>query len=215
MQRITALAAITGALLTLAIAAIPAAAWFNARTPGATQGPIHSGGAAVLTGATGGLILCSKAIGTWHIESSGKVLGRQKTEQFLTKQGPHLGLTISKWEGCQSGPTGLTFTVEPCILQLEQPVKGINKGTFSVATACKIKVPGTGCEFEIGTANNEALKEVNYTAVGLNVEAKVNIEGLTITVPTGKTAECEAIGVATNKEDKLKSVTIAEASELI
>jgi hypothetical protein len=213
MQRAKLLAVCAGALLVLAISAIPASAWFDARTSGATQGNFHSGGAGVLTSPTGGVILCSKASGAWHIESSGKISGQQKTEQFLTKQGPHLGLTISKWEGCQSS-TGIPVTVSPCLLQFEQPVKGVNSGTGSVGTACVLKIPATGCEFEVGNAGNEFLKAASYTAVGLNVEAKGLIEGITITVSAAKKTECELAGITANKENKFKGILIAEGVEL-
>jgi hypothetical protein len=215
MQRAKLLAVCAGALLILAATAIPASAWFNARTNGATQGLFHSGGAQVFTLPSGGELTCSKAVGAWHIESSGKVLEQNKGPgQQLTKQGPHLGLTVSKWEGCSA--TGeIPVVVEPCLLQVEQPVKTVNKGTGSVGTACNVKIIALQCEFAILNAHNEFLKEAAFAASGLNVEVKANLGEVTTSVTKSQESHCSEGGISNNDENNLKAIIIAEGVELI
>jgi hypothetical protein len=213
MQRAKLLAVFSAALLALAVAAVPASAWFQARTNGATQGHAGSLGPSTLTFPGGGAITCTKWSGAWHIESSGKVQGRQKTEQFLTKAGPHLGLTISKWEGCSAGGT-VPAEVSPCILQVEQPVKGVNKGTGSVAESCKVKIPAIGCEFEAPVAGNEALPEAGEETFVLNIKIKIKIK-IKIEVAPPSVSSCEAAGILSNKETTFSAEALAESVELI
>jgi hypothetical protein len=212
MQRAKLLAAIAGALLIVAVGAIPASAWFKSTT---TQGTFKATTAGTLTGLGGGMIICSKTVGAWHIESSGKLAGRGVKEQFLTKEGPHLGLTISKWEACQAGGV-LPVTVSPCILQVEQPLKGGLTGTGSVATPCKVVIAAIECEFEVpALAPNEFLKATSFTKSGANVSIKSTIEGLTTIVANSKVTPCKTGGVVASSENKFTGVTLAESVELV
>jgi hypothetical protein len=212
MQRAKLLAAIVGALLIVAVAAIPASAWFKSTT---TQGTFKATTPGILTGLGGGQIICSKTTGAWHIESSGKVQGRGVKEQFLTKEGPHLGLTISKWEGCQAGGV-LPITVSPCILQVEQPLKGGLTGTGSVATGCKVVIAAIECEFEVPAVTaNEFLKATSFTKSGANVSILSAISGLTTTVAHSKETPCKTGGIAASNANEFKGATLAEGVELV
>jgi hypothetical protein len=213
MQQARLIAMFSVALLALAISAIPASAWFQATTNNATQGLFHSGSGSVLTGGAGP-ISCSKASGAWHIESSGKLQGRQKTEQFLTKEGPHLGLTISKWDGCSIG--GIEAKVLPCLVQLEQPIKGVNTGTASVDLSCLIEIPAIDCKFSVpATAENAQLATVAYSKAGANVIVIARLTGVFTLVSPSEVEKCEAFGITTTKADEFKGTAIAESVALV
>jgi hypothetical protein len=219
MQRAKLVLAFTAALMILAVAAIPASAWFHGKTP---QGNAH-GLPSTLSGPGAGSFTCSKWEGAWHIESSGKVLEQSKGPgQQLTKEGPHEAYTISKWNEClaHAGTSNIPITVKPCILQVEQPLKGVNTGgTGSVVEACLIKLvvpateksPEVKCEIGIPVLGNERLPKVEYATAGANVEAKSEVKGLRDTV----SPECAALGIVGSNENVFKGIVVAEEQSLV
>jgi hypothetical protein len=212
MPRAQLLIAFSAALLVLACSALPASAWFSGPGP---QGVANSIGVSALTAPGGAQVFCSKMLGAWHIETTGKVANRQKTEQFLTKTGPHLGLTISKWEGC-FGPARTPTTIEPCLLQVEQPLKGSTTGTFSIGQTCKIKIPALACELEVpASASNEGLATVTLEKTATGVEVKAAITGVTTVVPAGSVTKCAAIGIVATKGNTFNGTVLASEVELV
>jgi hypothetical protein len=223
MQRTKLVFAFASTLLVLAVTAIPAAAWFEGTN--GTSGLAKSSGASVLTQAKGNTVTCSKAEGPWKIRSTGKVTEQTKGPgQQPTKQGPHQDLYISKWEGCfASGAAGTApATVEPCELQLEQPLKGGTVGTGSVASECRVKVvlgvtsKGTlvECEIKVAPTSNEKLATVNYSKTGASVSEIANITGLTNTIAE-KESGCLAVGTVAEAGNKFKGTTVAGEMKLV
>jgi hypothetical protein len=216
MQRAKLLAIFTAALMILAATAIPASAWFSATS---TQGPANSSGVSTFTNA-GNTIACSKWVGAWHIETTGKVLHRQKTEQFLTKEGPHLGLTVSKWEGCFASAGGAVLPTEmrPCILQVEQPTKFTlsGAGTSSIAETCKMSISILGCEMELpASEENERRNSVALEQVGTTVVAKANLGTVkNILVPATDT-KCRSVGFVPTSSNTFKWIAVANGVTLV
>jgi hypothetical protein len=213
MQRARLVLVFPAALMILAVAAIPASAWFHGTSP---QGPT-TGLTSIFAGTGTSFFSCSKWEGAWHIESSGKVLEQSKGPgQQLTKEGPHEAYTIPKWNGCfvHAGTIVAPITVKPCILQVEQPLKGVNTGgTMSIAEACLIKVAIPSketlelkCEVNVPVLGNERLPKVEYATAGANVEAKYEIKGLTDTV----SPECSSLGVNPGNALKYSGIVVVE-----
>jgi hypothetical protein len=212
VHRVGLIAVFFASLVVLAVAAGPASAWFESNNA-ANRGPATAGETR-LTQSKGGFFICSKAEGEWKIRGTGKVTEQTKA----TKQGPHQNFFISKWGGCSANGNNPVL-ISPCELQVEQPTKGVNIGTASVASTCNIKVPlaeGVSCEINVTPTNNERLKKVTFAnaEAGESTTSNAEVGGLTNTV-TSIGGGCEAAGIVAESGNKFKGTVTAKSEKLV
>jgi hypothetical protein len=170
----------------LAISATPAFAEFQSNSA-ETHGTGKSG-EIVLEGG-GATLNCTSADGEWKIQTKGPILEHNKLgKQEPTTKGPHLNLTISKWNGCKAKSKEIkevTPTVGACTLQLEQPA-GSFTAKGGVVSACKveIKVLFFTCVITVPPANeqtglNFGLVKNTLENSGSNLITVANDSGIT------------------------------------
>jgi hypothetical protein len=128
----------------------------------------------------GGIIKCATAEGSYKVNSEGTV---------LTLEG-------IKWNKCKA--LSLEATVTCASLEMKQPTKeGTEKGKAKgsqVSSVCVVKAPG--CEISIPTEGNKELETISMKKAGANIEASVEVKGITA---TAKGTGCALGGISKEK----------------
>jgi hypothetical protein len=198
----------------LAVSAAPAFAEFSSRT-GQTKGTGKSG-PIVLEGG-GATLECTSAEGEWKIRGPGKIEDNGQTKQVPQLKGPHLNLTIAKWNACKATTSqvkGVAAEVGECTLQLvQQPQQLTAQGGVVSACTVKTKVLGLGC-----TITTPAAKEQEKVNFGLEKNVLENSGSNLLTVAedngiTTKPAGSGCLGVKETNEAKQKGTVTNEGLE--
>ncbi len=160
-----------------AFTATPALAHF---AKAGSKGTGKSGGEGTLT-YEGGTVKCANAEGTYKVNSEGTA---------LTLEG-------IVWKECKG--LGLEAKVTCATLELKQPSKeGTETGKATGAqtsSECVVKI-AEACTITIPTAGNTELKTISLKKSGSNVDAKVEVTGITA---TAKGSGCALGGIAKEK----------------
>ncbi len=203
---------LTGLLVTLAVAAAPAPANFQASQPNTTQGPaqISPGGSYDLSLGAGFQKCTELKNGAWHIQTKfTKVVGNPvEIKQDLTKDGPHLQIT-GQFTKCTDGAFAMTVN-STCSIQFVQT--GPNTARLVVKSECIEKSEAIGCEIIVGAGNpNSELEEAKLANITGGEESIANVKGVTTTV---KGAGCAIGGIEANKTTTIKVPVIAHSAKV-
>lgn len=209
MIRAKLLAIFAGMIATLAVSAAPAFAEFEStQTKGAGKS-----GTVVLEGG-GATLECTSAEGEWKIRTAGKIEEQNQVKQTPTTRGPHLNLTIKKWNGCKAKTSSVkevTAEVGECTLQLVQQ-EGETKAKGGVVSACTVKTKVLGLPCTITTPAAKEQEKINF---GLEKNALENSGSNLITVAedtgiTTKPSGSGCLGVTETNEAKEKATVTNE-----
>jgi hypothetical protein len=134
----------------------------------------------------GGAVKCASAEGEYTVNSEGTA---------LTLEG-------IKWNKCKG--LSLEAEVKCAKLELKQPTKeGTSKGKAQgdqISTECIVKIAGA-CEIKIPTEGNSNLETIKLEKSGTNVDANVEVAGITATAKGGG---CALGGITKEKTTSAK-----------
>jgi hypothetical protein len=201
MNRTKILLGITAMLTILAITATAASAFTAVSgTGGVSQA--RAGTLAELTiGA--GTIISSKTPDTWRIQDS-------KSEQRVTKTGPHLDQTINFENPILAQEPRIPVSINnPITIQVTQNGTAlISKEVVVTLTLSATK----SCKITLEPEANKALTKVSYaTTETKNLEVIGTVGGITNTA----TAACAEVGVAAGKAGKFVATSIEHEIKLV
>lgn len=200
-RRLRVLAVLAGVVCVSFASTSPAGAWFHS-TNGKSSGTVVSGGITTIKMRPGGIEVICNVVNyqEYTIEELLKKLGKQPATLF----GPHMQLSVGKWEKCIVEPVEFKFEAKVVGLsyQYEQPSKFSKEGTGTVSVVTEGIIEAMGCVVKVPAIEaNEFLSKASFKDAGAKtVEFGASVSGITV-VATG--TACESVGIKSNKEASL------------